>query len=122
MSSGKEIRRCKVYRQLDRSWTLFGVSGPFIGEALNGGGVALGAAALSQLLFGTFILTLAVAVGGVVFSFTRAAGIQRQYNSGGRPGERDYRKRNVRIRIPRYVHFGPGGLAAGFRGFVSKSD
>ena len=88
--------RCRVYRNLDRPFTLLGIKGRYIPVALAG---LLGIIVLAIVLgtvFGTFV-GLASAVVLIVGGYLALTEIQQRF------GERALSRRMAGMRLPRFI-------------------
>ena len=88
--------RCRVYRNLDRPFTLLGIKGRYIPVALAG---LLGIIVLAIVLgtiFGTFI-GLASAVALIVGGYLALTEIQQKF------GEKALSRRMAGMRLPRFI-------------------
>ena len=88
--------RCKVYRNLDRPFTLLGIKGRYIPVALAGLlGIIVFAIVLGTV-FGTFI-GLASAVALIVGGYLALTEIQQKF------GEKALSRRMAGMRLPRFI-------------------
>ena len=88
--------KCRVYRNLDRPFTLLGIKGRYIPVALVG---LLGIIVLAIVLgtiFGTFI-DLASAVALIVGGYLALTEIQQRF------GEKALSRRMAGMRLPRFI-------------------
>lgn len=104
--------KCRVYRSLDKSQSLFGLKGRFITRfGIIMGGVLFLAIVLGSI-FGSFMAFVSILVGAVL-DYLYIISIQ------GKSSERDFFLRGSAKKLPHFYYTPPGPLNQAWKGEIN---